>query len=154
MGYRHTQVGYIILVVAGVIAVGYGVELARAKPSGVEHFALRSPAVTLLVIALLTALFSTLTVAIGDRRLSWSFGPGLIRKSVSLDQIAEATPVTHSLLAGFGIRYTPDGWLYNVSGRRAVKVRLLDGKQFRIGTDEPEALAEAINSSRSSMVPR
>ena len=33
------------------------------------------------------------------------------------------TTVTNSLIFGWGIRYIPDGWLYNVSGIKAVENR-------------------------------
>jgi hypothetical protein len=34
--------------------------------------------------------------------------------------------------------------LYNVSGTNAVEIKLRSGRRFRIGTDEPEALARAL----------
>jgi hypothetical protein len=37
-----------------------------------------------------------------------------------------------------------DGWLYNVSGLRAVEVGLKSGRKYRVGTDEPERLEAAL----------
>jgi len=45
---------------------------------------------------------------------------------------------------GWGIRFTPHGWLYNVSGLHAVEIELKNGKKYRIGTDVPENLEKAI----------
>ena len=45
---------------------------------------------------------------------------------------------------GFGIRWTPHGWMWNISGLDAVELTYHNGKKFRIGTDEPEALLEAL----------
>jgi hypothetical protein len=47
---------------------------------------------------------------------------------------------------GRGIRFTSQGMLYNVSGTRAVEVQLRDGTRFRLGTDEPERLGDAIRA--------
>ena len=44
-----------------------------------------------------------------------------------------------------GIRYTPRGWLFAVSGSSAVELQLKSGKFFRIGTDEPERLIKALD---------
>jgi len=49
---------------------------------------------------------------------------------------------------GWGIRWTPRGWLYNVSGLAAVELTLTDGRRLRIGIDEPERLCEAIAQAR------
>lgn len=45
---------------------------------------------------------------------------------------------------GWGIRITPRGMLYNVSGTDAVEINLRSGQRLWIGTDEPEALAQAL----------
>jgi hypothetical protein len=37
-----------------------------------------------------------------------------------------------------------DGWLYNVFGSFAVEIRLKNGKKYRIGTDDPQGLNNAI----------
>ena len=46
-----------------------------------------------------------------------------------------------------GIRWWGHGWLYNVSGFKAVEIELASGKRLRIGTDEPERLAQAISAA-------
>jgi len=48
---------------------------------------------------------------------------------------------------GWGIRLTPHGVLYNVSGFYAVELRLRTGKEFRIGTDVPQELDAAIRQA-------
>jgi len=98
-------------------------------------------------MAMLTDLFWSLTVTITGHRLAWHFGPGLIRKSVPLDEVASAAPTRTTFWAGWGIHWTPRGWVYNVSGFGAVEVRLKSGKGFCLGTDEPDALAEAIRAA-------
>jgi len=64
-------------------------------------------------------------------------------------EIEDATPVRNHWFYGWGIRLTPHGWLYNVSGLGAVEIVLSSGKHYRIGTDRPEELAQAIQQRRS-----
>jgi len=45
---------------------------------------------------------------------------------------------------GWGIIRIRNGWLYSVSGTAGVEVTLKSGKKFRIGTDEPDTLRQAI----------
>jgi len=136
--YEHTQLGTIII---GAVTTAVAVILA-------SMYLFVAVWVTFLVLGLMIivlAICSTLTVAIQDDTLSIRFGPvGLIRKSWPLAEIDTVTTVTNNWYYGWGIRWTPHGLLYNVSGSRAVEVRLFSGKKFRIGTDEPEELSRAI----------
>ncbi len=105
------------------------------------------PLVVPMVIALFAAssiLFSSLTIQVTDRSLRWHFGPGLFRKEVPLADVEWAEVTETKLVHGWGIHLTPRGWLYNVSGFQAVAVRLRTGKQFLLGSDEPERLRTAI----------
>ena len=92
-------------------------------------------------------LFSSLEVAVTRGSVELAFGPGWPRKSIPLSTVEGARPVRNSWWHGWGIRLTPNGWLWNVSGLEAVELELSDGRRFRIGTDEPERLAEAISTA-------
>ncbi len=140
--YEHTQRGALIIwavtaAIIGILAMTYlfGMVWITALVLGIMIFAL--------------AICSTLTVSVCDDILRIRYGPlPLIRKSWPVAEIASAAAVTNSWYYGWGIRWTPHGWLYNVSGFEAVEVRLLSGKTFRIGTDEPEALCRALEQAR------
>ena len=90
------------------------------------------------------ALFPTLTVKVTSKAVELWFGAGLIRKAFPLAQIQSVQFMTNSPLYGWGIRPLASGWLYNVSGSRCVELQLKDSRKYRIGSDEPEALAQAI----------
>jgi hypothetical protein len=92
-------------------------------------------------------LFGWLTVVVGDGFLTCCFGVGLIRKRWPLADIREVSVVRTAWIHGWGIHLTPRGWLYNVSGLGAVEIVLASGKKARIGSDEPDKLAEAIRQS-------
>jgi len=132
--YKHTQIGYVIL-----LSMGVGIIVVAQLPS--PYAARQALAATLALIALL---FGTLTVEVSAGRLHWMFGLGWFRKSVSLFDIASVEPIRTSFWWGWGIHLTPKGWLYNVSGWRAVHIRLKNGREFMLGTDEPEALIAAL----------
>ncbi|HMJ18121.1 MAG TPA: hypothetical protein VK478_06995 [Gemmatimonadaceae bacterium] len=139
--YRHTQVGYLTLIVILVAALGIGTSLLNeARPVAFGVAAL------LVIIAVL---FSSLTVAVGDGELRFHFGPGFWRKRIALSDVKAATSTQSSWWEGWGIRVTPRGMLYNVSGTNAVEIELRSGRQFRIGTDEPEALVQTIRAAIS-----
>ncbi|MBE3069950.1 MAG: hypothetical protein IMZ66_06915 [Planctomycetes bacterium] len=146
--YQHTQPATVIRVclLATVLAA---VVLAAVIPVPEEDLTTHR-LVCLAVaasMAILTDLFWSLTVTVTGHRLAWHFGPGFIRKSVPLDEIASAAPTRTTFWAGWGIHWMPRGWVYNVSGFRAVEVRLKSGKAFVLGTDEPDALAAAVRAA-------
>ncbi len=138
--YEHTQVGYLIIsaMAAGMVLIG--VVLANA---GISWIAIG----VLVVIAIALVLFSSLTVVIGEAELEARFGPGPIRNRFKLNEIESCQIVKNHWYYGWGIRLTPHGVLYNVSGFHAVEIKLRTGKKFRIGTDVPQELEEAIKQA-------
>jgi hypothetical protein len=141
-GYRHTQIGWVLL---AALAGGAGVVVFAAGKSG---WSTAASAVLTLLIAV-AVLFCTLTVTIQDGEIECRFGPGLIRKRIPLAEVRGALPVRTAWYQGWGIRLTSDGWLFNVSGLDAVEIEQADGQRLRIGTDEPQELAAAIRAARS-----
>ncbi len=141
--YEHTQVGYLIIVVMAVAMVLIGVVLANA---GVNWIAIG----VLVFIAIALVLFSSLTVVIWEEELEARFGPGPIRKRFKLNEIESCQIVKNHWYNGWGIRLTPHGVLYNVSGFDAVEIKLRTGKKFRIGTDVPQELEKAIEQAINS----
>lgn len=100
---------------------------------------------TVLLICLV--IFSSLTVEVSEDYLSWHFGLGLMRKLILLSDIESVEVTQTKLIEGWGIRFTSRGWLYNVSGFQAVAITLKTGKQFLLGSDEPERLASVLRHS-------
>jgi hypothetical protein len=144
MNYRHTQIGT-VMIAAQLVVVGlfvYTVSIGQAEPPLVSWI------VALLVIVVLS-LFVSITVEIKADRLDVWFGPGLIRRRISLHDIASARAVRNPWYAGWGIRWMPGSyWLWSVSGFDAVELEFKNGKRFRIGTDEPDVLVQAIHHGK------
>ncbi len=141
--YKHTQVGYLVITVMAAVMVLIGVVLVNA---GINWIAIG----VLIVIAIVLILFSSLTVVIGEDEVEVRFGPGLISKRFKLNEIESCQVVKNHWYYGWGIRLTPHGVLYNVSGFDAVEIKLRTGKKVRIGTDVPQQLEEAIRQAITS----
>lgn len=131
--YRHTQIGYLILVIMAVLLPFLYFVLGVNKYA--NHF--------LIIIAVILGVFSTLTVVITEDNLKIMFG-WIIRKKFVLADIDSCKKVKNKWWYGWGIRYTPHGWLFNVSGFDAVEITMKNGKRYRIGTDDVDRLVEAI----------
>ena len=101
-----------------------------------------------VMIAIAAMAFASLTVEIDGNVLKAWFNFGWPRKQIKVDQIAKVEVVRNGIMEGFGVRYTAQGWMWNVSGLDAVRLTYTDGTVFRIGTDESDRLAGAINDAR------
>jgi hypothetical protein len=143
--YRHTQLGTVTFVAigAGVLMCAVLFRLIGPMPAGAMVILW---AVLIMLVAALV-LFATLTVEVTRDAVALWFGPGVVRKRFLLRDIASARPVRNRWYYGWGIRFTPHGWLYNVSGLGAVELQMRTGKRYRIGTDEPAALAAAVEAA-------
>ena len=144
--YRHTQFGTVIVVTTAAI-----IPLA-ALPAWLAGIATAAWLILGSMVVVL-ALFASLTVEIDAEHLRIRFGIGLIRKRFPLDQIDTCRPVKNPWIYGWGIRLTPHGWLYNVSGQEAVELKMKSGKTCRIGTDEPEVLTAALQEALDRLKP-
>lgn len=139
--YKHKQFGLAMIV--GLIA-------AMLITLG-SYLAIGAPLVGSLVPATLlgvcAVLFSTLTAEVDSQHVRCYFGLGLIRRTIPLGEIQAVRAVRNSFANGWGIRFIPGGWLWNVSGLDAVELTFRDGRLFRIGTDQPAELLRAIEDN-------
>lgn len=143
-GYKRTQIGYLML---AFIAIGILLVLNYFYLSGnTNPFLL----IILAALAVSLLLFSILTVEVDGEEVSVRFGVGLIRKRFPLSEIESHSAVRNPWYYGWGLRRTPIGWLYNVSGLEAVEITLKDGRKIRIGTDDPTGLDAAIGAALSN----
>jgi len=99
-----------------------------------------------LIGLIVGTLFWGLTVEVNKDIIRLSFGFGIIHRSIPRERIATVTQVRNRWWYRLGIKWTPHGWMWNISGLDAVELTYHNGKKFRIGTDEPEALLEALKA--------
>lgn len=146
--YRHTQIGYVTL--AG-LTVGFATQLAKAIRDVRKQRRWAWVSVPrAIVLGTALGLFSTQRVTVDGEGVTVGFAGGLLSHRVALDEVEAATVVTVPWHRGWGIRKTAGGWMYNVSGRRAVELTLPEGRTFTIGSDEPDALLAAIEQARAT----
>ena len=138
--YVHTQIGYALLAIYGVV-----IPIVAYLIRDVEFNGLSQAALILLLVALVT--FSTLRVKVDHRTIKIQFGFGVIRKGFPVSEIETYQVVRNRWYYGLGIRYTPRGWLYAVSGLSAIELQMKNGKYCRIGTDDPTGLATAVEEA-------
>lgn len=146
--YKHTQIGYLMICTTLIVLAFFAwlQIMARAEPPSVDsgtNFAMTAIMALILVIL---ASFSTLTVAIDARLLKIRFGWGIFSKTFRLAEIASVKKVKNHWYYGWGIRlwFWPKMWIFNVSGFDAIELTMKNGKIYRIGTDEPNMLSEAL----------
>ena len=138
--YKHTQVGYIHVIAWSAIILF----LACINIfTGFEPYTL----IFLILLAVLLALLSTLTVRVGGGAITVQFGVGIIRKRVQLSDVETYAKVRNPWYYGLGIRYTPRGWLYNIYGLSAIELLMKNGRTCRIGTDDPDGFAQALGKA-------
>lgn len=134
--YRHTQVGWVILI-----------SMAAALALIVATLAIGAPAaggIAGAVVGISMLVFGWLSVEVDGEELRARFGVGLVTKRIPLSDVRTFSMVRNPWYWGWGIRIYPGGWLYNVSGFDAVELVLKDGRRYRIGTDDPAGLERAV----------
>lgn len=137
------QTGWLIIIVMAsvilfLIGVGFLNSALISEGNVIYYFA-----PIMLIPALL---FYQLTIVVNYQQVNIRFGIGLIRKSWQLNKIEKATAVKTNLLQGWGIHYSLNTTIYNVTGFKAVELNFKNSKRkVRIGCSEPEKLAEYIN---------
>jgi hypothetical protein len=139
--YEPTQIGSLTICVlfGAIICVAVMAIVVAANRDGLLISA------TIEVIFLICAIvFSKLTIKIDGETLRACFAMGLVFERVPLAEIAACEPIRIRWWYGWGVHLTPYGWRCNVSGLRAVAIRLRDGRKFALGTDDPHGLVDAI----------
>jgi len=143
--YRHMQVGWTLIVLVVAVVLAELTIVAFGAPQRTLALALSGALVA--VVAVMLALFSTLTVAVDDRAVRLWFGLGSLRREVMLADVTSARMVRNHWYAGWGVRIIPRGRLYNVGGLDAVELQMDNGRVVRVGTDQPDALLAAVDAA-------
>ena len=145
--YRHSQVGKPIAI-GTLLAAG----LATVLVASLSNTTIQAAPWLVIglygVLALAYALFYRLTVTVDATRLRAAFGVGIFAKEVAIADVMACEIVRTRRRWGWGIHWTPVGWLYNVGGRHAVRLMLRTERPVMIGSDQPEALLAAIDAAR------
>lgn len=142
MTYKHTQPGYLVFSIIFFFLILFTFIQIKTK------LYLEFLPITILFVFFIIS-FSTLTVKIDRTNLQIKFGYGIFKKKFPLKEITSAKTVQNRWYYGWGIRvwFWPYMWIYNISGFDAVEIKMKNNKIYRIGTDEPKKLKQAILKS-------
>lgn len=149
--YKHTQIGYLMIIVtlAVLVLFAWAQYTVRSEPPSIDSGA--DFLVTSIMVLILFTLSSvtTLTVSIDEKYIGVKFGYGLFRKKFLLSEIASVKQAKNHWYYGWGLRvwFWPHMCIYNVSGFDAVEIIMRNGKIYRIGTDVPSELESAIKQA-------
>ncbi len=138
MKYQNSQSGCFIMPVffIGILAGGYIFLSEGGFWPG---------SILVLIMSFCLLMFSSLTTTItDDKKLIIRYGGGVVQKAIHLEKVESCQAVRNPWFVGWGIRWFPGGWLYNICGYQAVELRMKNKRKYRIGTNKPQELAEAI----------
>lgn len=140
--YKHRQIGTVMIVGlgTGTLMILYFLIITSPGPAKtISAFIF-----ALLLFCLL--LFWSLTVEVKSNHIHVYFGFGIIHRRIPFAEIKQVNVVRTPWYYGWGIRPALHGWMFNVSGLGGVEITSKNGSRFRIGSDEPKLLAEAIQN--------
>lgn len=133
MKYHNTQIGIVIIIIMLSVILLFNYLVKTLNPWPVN-----------IILGVIAFLFSSMTINIKGKKLTWYFGPKFWKNEILLSDIRGLEVVRMNFFDGLGIRQTSDGMLYNVSGLDAVEIKLRN-KSIFLGTNEPYELFHAIN---------
>jgi len=143
--YRHRQVGWKLLAATAVGLVFAAWLAARASPA--TRAAVPGLVYGLFaVFGIAALLFATLTVEVDECHIRIVFGVGIVRKTIALSDVVRCDVMPVRVLWGWGVHWTPSGWLYNVGGRAGVRIQMARERAVIVGSDDAGGLTNAIDA--------
>jgi hypothetical protein len=144
--YRHRQFGWVM----AAATIG-GVVLATVVVASLSERTLATAGWMVValyaVVAAAFVLFGWLVVDVDRERIDVRFGVGLIRRRIDVADVRRWEKIRTRVWWGWGLHWTPSGWLYNVSGREAVRLELGSQRPVMIGSDDADGLVRAIEAA-------
>lgn len=138
--YKHRQFGTLMVIGLGTGLIMMLLILFRTPPGTARIITVL---ISMLILCCLL-LFWSITVEVKSDIIYVYFGFGIIQRKISLSNIQQVNVVRTPWYYGWGIRPAPHGWMFNVSGFGGVELIFNNNERFRIGSDEPEHLANEI----------
>jgi len=138
---KFTQFGTFTVIILSVLLIVFVILLIDHGFSAKPETYMSASLVLAFTVCLLT--FYKLTIMVDDITFSFKLGIGIFSKSYKIDEIESCNSVKNKFIFGWGIHLIPNGWLYNVSGFKAIELTFKNSnKVVRIGTNKPEEIVE------------
>jgi len=102
-----------------------------------------------LNVILLISILSTykMLIRVEKNKVSIIYGISILRFSKSMEQLEEVSFMKTAFLWGIGIRWTPEGMLYNINSSDLVRISYKKNgksKKFMVGVSQREKLKEIL----------
>lgn len=142
---KYKQFGTISVIILLPLLLLFTGMLIKSGLTNSPDFFIHIFLVVTFLLCVLT--FYQLTITVNETHVAFKLGIGLWNKKYKISDVKSCKPVTNSVISGIGIRMLPNGWLYNVSGLKAVELQFKNKKSIiRIGTNRPEEISELVQS--------
>ncbi len=142
---KYTQIGTVSIMILLPLFLLFTVLMIKSALANSPNLYILFILTITLFICLLT--FYKLTITVDSTHVSFKLGLGLVSKTYTIADLSSCTPITNSAFYGIGIRMLPSGWLYNVSGLKAIELRFKHKTSVvRIGTNNPDEISQLIQS--------
>lgn len=135
--YKQTEVNKILIVILSILSA---IIVLTSNHIG-------SMLIALTVNLVIGALFYSMSVEVSGNKVCWYFGFGFLRKEVEVSSIVDISSYETKWYQGIGVRLLKDGWLYNVSIGKALKLKMSNGKNIYLGCKDAECLQHALGST-------
>lgn len=145
MTYKKSQTGWLIIIITTpifiLLLITYLNQWGNNPIPLIPYLAISG------ILILVVLLFYKLTIQIDGRKIEAIYGIGLIKFTIKIDVLNSVSIIGTPWWYGWGIRFTPKGWLYNIHGSKAVRLeyrREGKSKKIMLGTPEPDKLKESL----------
>ena len=141
--YKEFQFGWLIFVVT--IPTQILITYLYLNGLGDRPIELTGFVIASSVFILVYLLFYGMATKISDDVITIAFGIGLIRKRIALKRISMVEVIKTPWYYGYGIRFIPNGMLYNISGMDGIEIKFNNTvRVVRIGTKDSIKLKQQI----------
>lgn len=140
--FQFAKIIFMIAIPAQAFLLIMFIAQAGTRPMNLAEFAIANS--TFVVIYLL---FYGMNTTVDDQSIRISYGIGLITKKINLVDLNAVSVVSNPWYYGWGIRFIPNGMLYNISGSAGIELTFKQrSKIIRIGSANAESLARAVSA--------
>ena len=153
--FRQPWLWVLLIIVEAACLVAVIPLVMRAQSSGETPIGLIIGLIAMLTTGpalLLLFLLLKMETRVDDEGISISFQP-FSKRHISFQDIEQCEARQYRPIreyGGWGLRWSWNGWAYNVRGNRGVQLVLTGNRRVMIGSQRAEELAATINSRRTA----
>jgi hypothetical protein len=141
--FKEFQVGWLILIV--MISVQATNSYFYFTNIGGQSLSTNGFIAASILSILMLSLFYGLSTKVTSESITLSFGIGVIKKKIVIHRIESVEKIKSPWYYGHGIRFIPNGRLYNISGREGIELKFKGNKRvIRIGSKDASKLKDEI----------